>query len=212
MAHASLQLQSKANSHAPARCFGIALSPASPVRPGCSSIARGRLRRRPLRGRWTSVPELTRCPIWHPTALRAFHSNIKQVMSFAPFFIPCLTTCAAPFDWSGVQFAERLSLCLELIMSQARIRVEVAPGMFSCEKAVSFRVGPTKYSMLLDSSCVHENTITVDVINRDERRALIELPAETLVHGRRIHVPLELLESHDPMRPRNTAGNKHWTN
>jgi hypothetical protein len=97
-------------------------------------------------------------------------------------------------------------------MSQAHIRVEVASGMFSCEKAVSFRVGSTQYSMILDSSQIHEDTIAVSVLKHDEREALVELPVETLTYGKRVWIPLDLLVSPDPLQPQNQRCAKEWAN
>lgn len=97
-------------------------------------------------------------------------------------------------------------------MSLARIRVNVAAGMFSHEKVVSFRVGTTKYSLILNSEQIQGSTICVGVINYDERGALVELPAETLTYGRRVRVPLDLLEAHDTLRSRNPSCAKEWAN
>ena len=80
-------------------------------------------------------------------------------------------------------------------MSQARIPVQVGPGIFSTERSVWFRVADKVYNLLVDKGDVDESgsSLAVYVVAREGDRAMIDLPQDTTTSGRRIIVPTSLL-------------------
>ncbi|NUQ72025.1 MAG: hypothetical protein HUU21_00400 [Polyangiaceae bacterium] len=79
-------------------------------------------------------------------------------------------------------------------MSTAKIPVEVGPGMFSSERAVSIRFNGTAYNLVVDHGDVTEsNMLNVFVIQRGVDESIVDLPRETFTSGNRIKVPTSLL-------------------
>ena len=77
---------------------------------------------------------------------------------------------------------------------QKRIPVEVHPGMFPSERAVSFQAGGKEYTLLVDARDVENETLRVSVVEEGDIEALIDLPRDTFSSGPRIRVPKELLQ------------------
>jgi len=78
-------------------------------------------------------------------------------------------------------------------MRNARIRVDVKPGVFSSERSVSFQAGGRSYSMLVDESDVHGDTMDVRVIGERNGEVLVDLPRETMHSGKRVVLPKTFL-------------------
>jgi len=79
-------------------------------------------------------------------------------------------------------------------MNKAKICVAVGAGMFSSERAVSFRVNGTTYNLVVDPSDISEsNMLSVLVIQREQDESIVDLPRETFTTGNRIRVPTSLL-------------------
>jgi hypothetical protein len=74
-----------------------------------------------------------------------------------------------------------------------RLRVKVEQGMFSSERAVSFRAGDQNYMLFVDESDVQGDTLEVFVVAERPDEAIIDLPRDTFTSGNRIRVPAGLL-------------------
>lgn len=78
-------------------------------------------------------------------------------------------------------------------MQMRRIRVTVEPGTFSSERNASFRIGKTRYSLIVDKQDVQDDTLNVVVVAEVDEDAIIDLPRETFTSGNRIRVPKNVL-------------------
>jgi hypothetical protein len=80
-------------------------------------------------------------------------------------------------------------------MNRKRIRVDVKPGMFSSERAVSFQAGGERYTLLVDEEDIRQddNTLEVYVVDQSGNEAIVDLPRETATAGTRVRVPKDLL-------------------
>jgi hypothetical protein len=72
---------------------------------------------------------------------------------------------------------------------RSKIRVNVEPGTFSTERAVSFEAGGRRYNLLVDAEDVQDNTLTVYVVAERDDLAVIDLPRETFTSGSRVTIP-----------------------
>lgn len=80
-------------------------------------------------------------------------------------------------------------------MKRGRLPVEVLPGMFQSELAVSFEVGGQKYSLIVDREDVQDNQLLVYVVAEGEKETVIDLPRDTFTSGNRIRVPKGFLKA-----------------
>ncbi len=78
-------------------------------------------------------------------------------------------------------------------MKKARLPVEVTPGMFRSELAVSFDAGGQRYSLIVDREDVEGNMLVVRLVQQEDGEAVIDLPRDTFTSGNRIRVPAALL-------------------
>ena len=78
---------------------------------------------------------------------------------------------------------------------RAAIRVEVAPGVFSSEKTVSFSTGSAKYQLVLDESQLEgASLLPVQILDETEDGYLVSLPSDTFTSGSTVRVPRQLVE------------------
>lgn len=68
---------------------------------------------------------------------------------------------------------------------------EVAPFVFSFERAVTIQGAEKKYSLLVNTSVLRDDLMFVHVLEEDEDTgvAFVQLPGETLNDGTRVYVP-----------------------
>ncbi len=59
-------------------------------------------------------------------------------------------------------------------MKQGRIHVEVAPGVFSSERSVSFEAAGTKYNLIVDESDIDRDMLKVSIIGESEKEAIVD--------------------------------------
>lgn len=73
---------------------------------------------------------------------------------------------------------------------KGRISVsQVEPGFFSTERYVTFEVAGKPYSLFVDAGSVKDQTLEVQVVERDGQTVLVELPRDTVNAGSRVRVP-----------------------
>lgn len=78
-------------------------------------------------------------------------------------------------------------------MKNAKIRVDVAPGVFKSERSVSFKTEGRSYAMIVDASDIHGNTMNVQVLEEKNDQVVVALPREPLNAGRRVTLPKSFL-------------------
>lgn len=78
-------------------------------------------------------------------------------------------------------------------MIQKRIKVQVEPGMFPSERAVSFEAGGRQYTLLVDAASLTGDTLTVYVVAERDQDSIVDLPRETFTSGSRVRIPSSLL-------------------
>jgi hypothetical protein len=74
-------------------------------------------------------------------------------------------------------------------MQNAKIRVDVKPGVFRSERSVSFTAGTETYAMLVDELDVQGDTLNVRVLGESDDEVWVDLPRETLNTGRYVKLP-----------------------
>jgi hypothetical protein len=74
-------------------------------------------------------------------------------------------------------------------MQPGRLSVQVRPGMFTSELAVSFEVAGQQYTLFVDRADVENGFLKVYVVAEGEQETVIDLPRDTFTSGNRIRVP-----------------------
>lgn len=89
-------------------------------------------------------------------------------------------------------------------MEKRFLSCEVGKGMFQGEQIVSFKVGETNISSIVNTGFIKNGKLEVDVYDTKEDELLIGIPGESFSTTRKIWVPKEMIEEivNDPERHR----------
>lgn len=74
------------------------------------------------------------------------------------------------------------------------IKVDVAPGMFSSERTVSFWTGSAKYQLFVDERLLRGNEMPVRIVDETPDDFIVSLPSDTFTSGSTVSVPRKMVE------------------
>jgi hypothetical protein len=74
-------------------------------------------------------------------------------------------------------------------MCKAHLAVQVAPGVFSSERLVSFHVAGEKYCLIVDEADVVNGQLSVYILGQNENNYMVSLPRETFTSGTSVVIP-----------------------
>lgn len=79
-------------------------------------------------------------------------------------------------------------------MTRRLMKVDVADGLFSTERTVSFQGSKRRHVLVVDQRVLSQDRLPVYVISEENGEALVCLPAETFAGDSRVRVPVACLE------------------
>jgi len=85
----------------------------------------------------------------------------------------------------------------KLEYDKLKIAVDIEPGVFSHEKAVSFYCAGRRYSLLVDESFIRDGYMLADVLYHGVTSVQVRLPSQTITGVGRIIVPLSEIEGYE---------------